>query len=72
MNINERLDTTVAFLSGDLLTTVILTIGNPFGLLHPIMHALSILILGAIGGFGGLAGKAIYMYLEKKWKKRFK
>lgn len=76
MSVKEEVNSVVAFLSGDLLATVFLLWGIPFDFLHPILHAISILVLGAIGGFGGLLGKSIYTRLEKlfenlynKWKK---
>lgn len=76
MSVKEELNSAVAFLSGDLLTTIFLVFGFPFDFLHPVLHAISILALGAIGGFGGLLGKSIFTRLEKffenlyaKWKK---
>jgi hypothetical protein len=70
----NKLDTAVAFLSGDLLTTILLSVNYPeLHWLPPVIHGVSIFIYGIIGGMGGLLGKKIIEWTEKrKWKSKKK
>ena len=69
-NINDKINDTIAFVSGDLLTTVTAYYFS-FGQidwLHPFLKVILALFVGVVGGFGGLVGKAIFTWLEKKLK----
>jgi len=70
-NIEINSDNIVSFISGDILTTIVLQVGFPeLNWLHPIIHTASILFLGAVGGFGGLLGQRVFKFLEKKYDNR--
>ena len=60
----------MAFLSGDLITTIIFmysTLGS-IDFIHPILKVVLALIVGVVGGFGGLLGKDIYEKIKQLFK----
>lgn len=58
-----------AFLTGDLFTTCIILQFNWF---EHVVHFAGILFVGLLGGFGGILGKRIFEFSEKKCKQLVK
>lgn len=70
MEINNKINSAVAFFSGDLFTTIIFmysTLGS-IDFIHPILKVVLALIVGVVGGFGGLLGKDIYEKIKQLFK----
>lgn len=70
MEINNKINSAVAFFSGDLFTTIIFmysTLGS-IDFIHPALKILLALIVGIVGGFGGLLGKDIYEKIKQLFK----
>ena len=66
----KRIDDIVAFVSGDLLAMVVIWVH--LDTVQLIYKLAATAILGAVGGFMGLAGKDLYMFVKNKitkWRK---
>lgn len=67
--IDFRVDDIIAFVSGDLMVSIILL------QLHPadaLIKIIGVFALGVIGGFAGLLGKKLFILTDKWYKKKFK
>lgn len=70
VNFNNKLDSIIAFFSGDILATVIYSwyMIDSIDWIHPALKVAFTLVIGVVGGFGGLLGRDIYETLKKKLK----
>lgn len=67
MNMDNKINSIVAFFSGDLFTTIIFMYASigAIDFVHPILKVIFTLIIGVVGGFGGLLGKDIYEKIKE-------
>lgn len=67
MDMDNKVNSVVAFFSGDLFTTIIFMYANigAIDFVHPILKVIFTLIIGVVGGFGGLLGKDIYEKIKE-------
>lgn len=70
MEINNKINSAVAFFSGDLFTTIIFIYASlgTIDFIHPILKVVLALIVGVVGGFGGLLGKDIYEKIKQAYR----
>lgn len=71
---NDKINSAIAFFSGDLLTTIIFIYGSleTIDFLHPFLKVILALIVGITGGFGGLLGKDIYEKFKETVRNHYK
>lgn len=71
---NDKINSAIAFISGDLLTTIIFIYGSleAIDFLHPFLKVVLALIVGITGGFGGLLGKDLYEKFKETVRNHYK
>ncbi len=70
---DNRINSTIAFFSGDIFTTVLFMIcstntTSQIDWIHPAFKVALALVVGIVGGFGGLLGKDIYERTKQFFK----
>ena len=75
MDINNKINSTIAFFSGDIFTTILFMIygtnlTGSIDWIHPAFKVALALVVGIVGGFGGLLGKDIYEKIKEFFKTR--
>lgn len=69
--LTSKLDTVIAFISGDVLATYLSLYFLPdFDWIHPTIKLIVALLVGIFGGIGGLLGKDLYEVIKKQFKRK--